>query len=222
MKEEDKQMLDDEELILMLCMPGDEADEALRQIHKKYGGNLFGYLKGWGALPEDCHDLIHAVYFRIWSKAQNDNLNIDSNLKGLLVKIAHDTWVDFVRKRSRENERISSDNYIIMCEEAARESKSGLKAMDRAEFVLNEFLGWLHTLPTKQQQIAYVWADCHSDAMDRKQSFAKRIGPKVVYNEMLKRGIDPGSVGAVKGAMQQFIEKFRSHIGDIDGCLVEE
>ena len=48
--------------------------------------------------------------------------------------------------------------------------------------------------------------------MDADASFSKRVGPKPVYNEMLKRGIDPGSVGAVKGAMQQFKEKFRSYV----------
>lgn len=221
MKDESEKIEDDEVLILMLCMSEKEANEAMGMIHIKYGENILGCLRKYGVFPDDREDLMQEVYCRIWKKAQSDTLQINRSLKPLLIKITHDVWVDFVRKRMSEQERISSDRYRLMCEESIHAKEVSVKTRKNAESQYHKFRDWLHTLPPRQQQIAYVWIDCHREAMEHGKAFAKRIGPRVVYDEMLKRELDPGSVGAVKGAMQQFREKFRTYIADQDEFLVE-
>lgn len=220
MKSEDIQT-DDEILVLMLCMSEEEARDSMNAIHKKYAACILGTLKDYGAYSEDRFDLMQEVYLRIWKKARANTLTITKSLKPLLIRITHDAWVDFVRKSSSDSDRIHSDRYKLLCEEIIEEAHMSPIKRKRAIACRDKFRTWMDSLPKKQQQVAYAWIDCHCEAMESGESFARRIGPKPVYHAMLKKGIDPGSVGAVKGAMQQFKEKFRAYI-DLRALICEE
>lgn len=212
-----------DDVLLALVGSESEAKNAIRHIHLTYGERLTRHLnKKFDSLStEDKEDLLQDVYVRLWKKGRNGTLNIDVGLMPLLMTMANNFAVDAIRRRDSKQRLLDSDVYRTLCEAATHGTMIGeqfrrLSVLKKAESKLVTFKDWLHTLPPKQKEVAYVLADCGQDIMDEQREFSGRIGPMVIYEEMLQRGMQPGSVMSVKRALQEIRDKFEKHLNTND------
>ena len=170
---------------------------------------------------EDKADVLQDMYKRIWEKGRNGTLNINAGLEPLLMTMVYNAAVDLLRGRDRHRKHLNSEDYRVLCEQATLGTATGeqlrrLETTKRAEDKLAAFKTWLQSLPRKQMEVAYVLADCAQAIMDETREFPQRIGPTVVYEEMLRRGMQPSSAMAVKRAMQEIRDKFGEYLNAND------
>ena len=215
-----------DDLLLALSGSAEDANRAIIFIHREYGGKLLGTLRRKTYLTDaDRDDIIQEVYARLRRKALENTLNIDMPVEALIITMAKNAAVDLVRKRDTERRLLNSDEYAVLNDEirqsrtiAARQCAQ--EKADMAADLLNAFDNWLDGLPRKEMVVAQAWADCQREAMQGKRKFPKQIGPSIVCRAMLAKGLDPGSVMAVKGAMQRVFDKFRAYLKD--GKILQE
>lgn len=207
---------------ILLTLVGEDEESAalaLRYVHDAYGEQVMRHLnqKAPWLSAEDKADVLQDMYRRIWEKGRNGTLSINFGIEPLLMTMAYNAAVDVLRGRDCQRKHLESPEYRSLCEQATLGTSVGERLRrseiaKRAEDKLAAFKTWLHSLPRKQMEVAYVLADCAQAIMDETKEFPQRIGPTVVYEEMLQRGMQPSSAMAVKRAMQEIRDKFDAYL----------
>ena len=210
-----------DEVLLALVGSNQEAEDAIRHVHYAYSEQVMRHLnkKAPWLSAEDKADVLQNIYKRLWEKGRDGTLNINVGIIPLLMTMAYNSAVDILRGRDCEKKHLKSDDYRVLCEEATHGNRIGeqlrrLETMKRAQEMLAAFKAWVHSLPRKQVEVAYVLADCAQEIMDETRSFPSTIGPTIIYEEMLRRGMQPASVMAVKRALQEIRDKFHRYLAD--------
>ena len=208
-----------EDVLLALVGTDQEADDAIRHIRSELGDQILRHLNrkaGWLSL-QDKEDVIQDIYTTLWRKGRDQTLNIDVRLEALLMTMAYNAAVDMLRRRQTQTRHLDSNTYKVLCEEAIAGTTVSAKSrskerVTRAAGVLSAFRDWIHSLPEKQLEVAYVMADCYGEMMAETKEFPARLGPTVIYDEMLHRGMKPSSKMAFKRAMQEIRDKFEGYL----------
>ena len=155
--------MDDDEISLHLA----DTDPALQQVGllaamDRFQLPLSKWLKAKGLTNlHDREDIISATILAVYHRAQQGKLDIDTSPKTILFNIAHNKWVDLMRKRKLALP--NSDDYLGAVQDALWDSGASrlwhdLSVCGKTKAIFEDFLEDLALLPPRQVEVANALA----------------------------------------------------------------
>ena len=200
----------EDDVKLWLCAGTDvEAERAISHIHRTYGDKVINFLnKEYPGLPlEDKETALSQTYETLWREGRSGRLNINKSLACVILTTAYRRAADLMRCATRQKRTLPDEQYHQQLADAIHGGSIGsawkiLENHDLARQVTADFKKWLATLPVGQRSIAYIIAD----------GFPDLLGPREVFDILMKTGREPPSYESVKRAYRVTMDKFKKVI----------
>ncbi len=155
--------MDDDEISLHLA----DSDPAIQQAGllaamERFKLPLSKWLESKGLTNvHDRQDIISETILAVYERAQQGKLDINTSPKNILFTIAHNKWVDLMRKRKLALP--NSDDYLTAVQNALWDSGASskwheLSMRGKTKEIFEDFLGDLSLLPPRQVEVANALA----------------------------------------------------------------